>query len=266
MSVTVIAEPGACHDGSLQVMLSMLESAIAAGADMFKPQFWSDADQLADRRNATPEYRDIYRRYQLPAHWLPILKAEAGGRIRLACTVYLPQDVAFVAPFVSALKVSSFEAMDWAMVAAAVRAQLPLVVSTGMCSHAEVRTLRARLDTAGAAYQLLHCVSAYPTPLSECQLRVIGVGVTGFSDHTDPSDLISGAVAVGAGATIIEAHLRDIGTSAGNPDAPHAMSAQAFRVYVQFIRQASQMMGTSATKQAQPSEGAMLPFRMKGPQ
>lgn len=264
---TVIAEPGACHDGQLPIMLSMVHSAIAARADVFKPQFWSDADQLADRRRASPAYREIYRRYQMPFDWLATIHEACGDLIRLACTVYLPKDAEVVAPWVDFLKVSSFEAMDPELLTAVAMTGLPVVVSTGMCTDDDLAILRRRLDRSGVVYQLLHCVSAYPAPLADCHLGTIRSSrLHGFSDHTDPAYLVSGAIAVGAGAGIIEAHMRSHDTDPSNPDAPHAMFPQEFAMYVAQVRQADRMMGSLTQKHPQASEAAMIQYRVRGPQ
>lgn len=264
----VIAEPGACHDRQLRLLLSLVQAAIAAGADVFKPQFWSDADQLADRRRAAPHYRAIYHRYQMPLDWLRQVREASGATIRVACTVYLPKDVDQVAPFVEFVKVSSFEAMDRDLLSAVANAGMPVVVSTGMCDEDDLGVLRRRLDRARVVYQLLHCVSAYPAPLSDCHLGVIRTNrLHGFSDHTSPSHLLSGAVAVGAGAGVVEAHLRHPETDLANPDAPHAMLPAEFAAYVSGVRQAEQlMMGTAGPKRQQVSEQAMSVYRVRGPQ
>ena len=110
MSVFVIGEMASAHDGELDKAKQLVDVAVAAGCDAVKVQFWSDADQLADRRKVPQYYRDIYKKYQIPVEWLAILKQYCGDRIELMATCFLPQDANTISPFVKRFKVSAFEA------------------------------------------------------------------------------------------------------------------------------------------------------------
>ena len=276
--VLVIAEIGACHEGRLERAIALIWAAKDAGADVAKGQFWSSADRLADRRNAN-SYREIYRKYQLIPEWLPALKAACDrAGIEWACTCYLPEDVAIVAPFVKRFKVSSFEAQDEAFL----RAHLPfvlagkdLIVSCGM---------NARTTDIGNAFwtdhfvdflryhdrlKFLHCVSSYPAPVEALNLHLLrpdpGLRSSyhGFSDHSDPALTWTGAIATAAGAEIIEAHLKLDDTDPENPDAPHAMTPRQFEDYVRHIRFAETCLG-DGEKKLQACEEPMAKFRVKG--
>lgn len=261
----VIAEIGSCHDGELVSARALVQMAAACGADAVKAQFWSDPDRLADRRRVPAHYRDIYRRYRMPVSWLPILKAEADAAgIEFLCTAYLPEDVAVVAPYVTRFKVASFEAG-----AADLReAHRPfsdrqVVVSLGMggSQHAG----KWSQDTSRVRF--LHCVSAYPAPVVALHLGTLRAGarhglIHGFSDHTDPALTWTGALAVAAGAEIIEAHLRLEDTDPENPDAPHAMTPQQFDSYVRHIRFAEACLGDGRAGM-QPCEAEMAQYRVR---
>lgn len=279
MSTIVIAEPGACHDRDWQRMVEMVDASVAAGADVFKPQFWGSSDALASQRRATIDYQLIYQRYRMPFEWLPRLADYCRGTIDLACSVYLPADCALVAPYVSALKVASFEAGSYDLLRAACATGKQVIVSTGMMAMDEVLALRLRLAAWACDFRLLHCVSAYPTPDDATNLAVLGEQIwrpgahpavlversdwvfDGFSDHTDPAVTVTGAIAAAAGADMVEAHIRHPETDPKNPDFPHAMTPEQFTWYVGFIRMADRMMGTSVKAQ-QPSEAPMVAFRV----
>jgi sialic acid synthase SpsE len=112
----------------------------------------------------------------------------------------------------------------------------------------------------------LHCVSAYPTPVEQLNLAVLRETDdhcaiwSGLSDHT--THPLVGALAVAAGARIIEAHLKLDDTDPQNPDAPHARTPTAFADYVRNIRFAKAVMG-DGVKRVMPSEAAMLPYRVQ---
>lgn len=265
MKTLVVAEAGASHDGFLGMALELVREAKKCGADVVKFQYVSDPDHYADRRHVPDEYRRIYRKYALPAEWLPKLKAEADKRgLQFWCSTFLPQDVATVAPYVSDFKIASFEAAAEDHL----KAHLPfleksakiLYVSLGMGGQ------KPRIwGSLGPKYamraQFLHCVSAYPTPLSELNLRrIFTQRLAGFSDHS--VDLWSGAVAVAAGATVVEVHFRLTDTQADNPDYPHSKIPADLSEYILRIRQVELMLGTGDDK-AQPSEGASLAYRVQ---
>jgi sialic acid synthase SpsE len=56
---------------------------------------------------------DTYSILAWPAEWLPLLAKECERvDIEFMCSVFIPQDVAAIAPFVQRFKVASLEAMD----------------------------------------------------------------------------------------------------------------------------------------------------------
>jgi N,N'-diacetyllegionaminate synthase len=255
----VIAEIGSCHDGNLGKAITLIDAARDAGADVAKFQFWSDPDELAARRRVPANYREIYRRYRLIPEWLPILRVACLRRgIEFAATCYLPQDVAVVAPFVRRFKVASFEAGASDLRQAhrpflEADASKHVIVSLGMGGAAHAGTWLADLrgdDASAERVRFLHCVSAYPAPAGALNLQTLRAGVRhgilhGLSDHTAPDLTWTGALAVAAGATILEAHLRLEETDDANPDAPHAMNPRQFDSYVRHVRFAEACLGDS---------------------
>ena len=83
----------------------------------------------------------------------------------------------------------------------------------------------------------------------------------GFSDHTRSP--LAGAVAVGAGASVIEFHLRLDETDPRNPDFAVSRSPEEARVYVEHIRQAEVLMG-DGKKRIMPEEEPMLAYKRNG--
>jgi N-acetylneuraminate synthase/N,N'-diacetyllegionaminate synthase len=259
----VIAEIGSCHDGEPLQAIRLINVARSCGADVAKFQFWSSADRLAERRHADA-YREIYRRYQLPQASLALLKARCDNQgLEFMCTTYLPEDVEVVAPFVSRFKVASFEAADVALMDAHRSFDdREIIVSTGMIGDGEYWALRDEWSDVSSDVSWLHCVSSYPAPVESLNLSVIiGYGMDGFSDHSSPIETWTGALAVAAGARIIEAHLRLDDTDPQNPDAPHAMTPSQFSEYVRNIRFAETALG-HGNKCVMACEAAMTPYRV----
>jgi len=269
--VYVIAEAGACGDGDLAKMIRQVNEAASSGANAVKFQYMSNALKVAERRHATEDgYQELYRKYcEWPREWHGDLQSACvSAGVDYMCSVYLKEDVLTVAPYVSNFKVSSFEANDYDLLNATARTMRPpqrMLVSTGMCGDTEYRILVDRFRIAINAQEivLMHCVSSYPTPLSQLNLSVLSKykQITGFSDHSDPSFTFTGALAVSCGAKFIEAHMRLDDTDVSNPDAPHAMTPEQFDEYVELIRNAEFAIG-SGRKGEIPCEKLMKRYRV----
>lgn len=269
MSVLVIAEPGCTAEGDYDTMLRLLQTAKDSGADVWKPQFTTNAARHLERRSAwlSAEERDaFYAKYEAAYHWLQWpaeWHRDFASRCRqlgmkYACSVCLPEDVPVVAPFVEYMKISSFEQNDDAVCFASIDGQgsYRTIVSFGMSTDE---------DTARPGAARLHCVSSYPAPIEAMNLSVLRPEFremwffSGLSDHS--RHLLTGAVAVGAGAEIIETHYRLDDCDPENPDYAVAFSPAEFTQYVRNIRDAEAMMG-DGIKRIQECEKPMLRYKV----
>ena len=133
----------------------------------------------------------------------------------------------------------------------------PMIVSTGMCSLAEVeRAVATILGAGNEDLVLLHCVVGYPAPIEQANLRVVetlrsafGVQV-GFSDHFLGE--VAAVLGVALGITVVEKHLT-LNRAAGGPDNDVACEPDEFKRYVAAIRTASAALGRSE-KRLLPTE------------
>jgi sialic acid synthase SpsE len=276
VSVLIIAEPGATAEGCKQTLLKLLETAHGCGANVFKPQWTSNPQRMCERRHIGPEhpkrayYERAYSWLAFPVEWHEEFRTRCHALgMQYACSVYLPDDVATIAPLVDYLKISSFEAMDrhmsWAVerILRQRRIRKPkIVVSLGMQSS------RSETDECYAIWSwhrvryvpaMLHCVSSYPAPLGSLGLTNIPVSGGGFSDHS--RHLLAGAVAACCGAEIIETHYRLDTCHPSNPDYAVAFTPAEFAQYIRNIRDAETMMG-DGEKKPQPCEEAMAQYRV----
>lgn len=260
MRTFVIAEIGSCHDANFEKALMLIEAAQETGADAAKFQWWSDPRKLAYRRRAE-EYESIYRKYQVPTKWLEPLKkhCEKVG-VEFMCTAYLPGDVAILEPLLKRFKIASFESEDEKFVRMHKEYRKPVYVSLGMAMELP-RWTRGSWTKFPEVYSFLHCVSGYPTPIDQANIaKIRRYGMDGFSDHT--TSVLTGGLAVAAGATIIEKHIHIAATDHGNPDYPHSLNVGQFKEYVDFIRLSEKALG-SGERGIQPCEEAMTRFKVK---
>jgi sialic acid synthase SpsE len=234
----VIAEIGVNHNGERETGLRQVRAAIAAGARALKFQSFH-AEELATRSAPKAEYQkragsdtqlEMLRRLELPAADLAAYRVEAARSGAIAfSTPFDPASAEELARAgVELMKLPSGEITNHELVGAVGATALPTIMSTGMSTMDEVAAaVEVHRRAGGGQLVLLHCVSSYPAPLEEQNLRAIpalrerfGVPV-GLSDHTVGRDAAVAAVALGA--DVIEKHFT-VDRSLPGPD--HAMSME----------------------------------------
>jgi N,N'-diacetyllegionaminate synthase len=234
--VYVIAEVGVNHDGELARALSMVDACAAAGADAVKFQAF-DPLELATAGAELAEYQrrsgvEIRSQVQMLER-LALTESDfrtIAARCRERGVDFLgsPFDAASGALLarlgVPAIKVGSGELTNLPLLRELAAHRLPLLLSTGMADLDEVHAAVAAVDPVPIV--LLHCVSSYPTPFEQANLRAIGTlrhtfenVVVGYSDHCEGLDVSLAAVALGV--AVLERHVT-YDRSAPGPD--HAIS------------------------------------------
>jgi N,N'-diacetyllegionaminate synthase len=268
----VIAELGSCHHNDLGEAKALIEVAKACGANAAKFQYWSSAKRMAWRRHV-PSYEAMYEQYRLPIEWVLELKDHADSvGIEFMCSTFCPEDVSIIAPLVKTMKIASFEANDPQHLVAHVeplKARKRIIISLGLDASAGVVREWLIRHNENANVSFLRCVSAYPAPIQDLQLIRLrparwseaAFEPSGLSDHSDPSVTMTGALAVAAGAGIVERHMRSATTPKENPDYPHAMSPSGFAEYVDNIRFAELAVGERS--EPVPSETPLRALRVR---
>jgi sialic acid synthase SpsE len=258
----LIAEIGVNHDGSLQRALELVEAAAQAGADAVKLQIFQARNLvhrsgiLADyqkRQTDAPDPTELLRKYELSRPQLQqVVAAIREKKMLPLATPFSIADVSTLAELdLPAVKIASPDLVNKPLLREAARLKLPLLVSTGAATMAEVAQTVDWINDWGNPLILLHCISSYPTPIDQANLCWIGelanqFGVpVGYSDHC--AEILSGALAVAAGACVIEKHLT-YDRNANGPD--HAASAdpRQFAEYARQIRLADQLRGSAGKR------------------
>lgn len=230
----VIAELSANHNGSLDTAMRIVEAAKNAGADAVKLQTYKpetitldcDADEFRIQGGLWDGCTlfDLYKEAHMPWDWHKPLFDHAR---KLGITI-------FSSPFdhtaidlledlnTPAYKIASFEAVDLPLIKYAASTGKPMIISTGMADADEIQeAIDAAHDGGCKELAILHCVSGYPAPAKDYNLRTLpdmiqryGL-VTGLSDHT--LDNTTAITSIAMGASIIEKHFT-LDRTGGGPD------------------------------------------------
>lgn len=291
----IIAEAGVNHNGSPEMAFRLVDAAARAGADAVKFQTFR-ADLLVVPETGKAEYQ---KKLTSPeeSQWHMLKSLELTEETFLELVLYCRScGIEFLStPFdewslnflvekckVGRLKFSSGDLTNGPLLLAAARTGVPIIISTGMASLAEIEDA-LRVLSFGYLYpegnptneklfevyasiegrnalnekvSILHCTTDYPTPIDEVNLRAIGtissafMLQTGYSDHTEGIEVALAAAALGA--EIIEKHFtldRDL----PGPDHQSSLEPDELALMVQCIRRVERALGDSRKVPA-PSE------------
>jgi N,N'-diacetyllegionaminate synthase len=259
----VVAEIGINHNGSLDLALAGIDAAAEAGADAVKFQNFKTSDFVTDpsleirytqnRTEVTEQLVDLFGRVEIDTAFLEEIDRHCAARgIDWHSTPTNADGIAALTRLgTNVLKNGSDYLGNLDLIRAMAETGLPLVLSTGMATFADIEEALDAVRKAGNTRAvLLHCTSQYPTPADEVALRrmtrleqAFGLPV-GFSDHTEGS--VAAVAAVARGARWIEKHF----TADKNlPGPDHAISADPaeFAAYVRDIRAVEAMMRAPGT-------------------
>ena len=272
----IIAEISGNHNGDINRAFQLLEAAKIAGVDAVKLQTYT-ADTITIDHNSDDFKIDrgpwagktlysLYSEAHTPWAWHKDLFARAH---ELDLTIFSsPFDktaVDFLEQLeVPAYKIASFEVIDLPLIRHVAATGKPLIMSTGMASSEEIHEAVDAARAAGAGdIILLHCVSGYPAPADESNLRTLlklaetfGT-VVGLSDHTLGTSVAIAAVALGS--MVIEKHFT-LCRSDGGPDAEFSLEPAELIDLVKGCRTAWEALGNAGFER-KPSENDNIQFR-----
>lgn len=272
----VIAEISANHNGKLETALRLIQEAKLAGADAIKLQTYKpdtitlncDSEDfkikggLWDGRTLY----DLYEEAHMPWEWHKPLFDHAR---ELGITIFSsPFDNSAIdlledlnAP---AYKIASFEAVDLPLIKYAAGTGKPMIISTGMADAEEIaEAIEAAREGGCKELAILHCVSGYPAPPEDYNLRTIPDMierfslVTGLSDHT--LDNTTAIASIALGGSIIEKHFT-LDRNGGGPDDSFSIEPEQMRMLCKGAKSAWQALG-NVSYSKKSSESGSVRFR-----
>lgn len=256
----IIAEMSANHNGKIENALNIISAAHKAGADAVKLQTYT-AETITLNLD-TPEFmiqdglwcgQSLYSLYEsahTPWEWhKPLFDHARKCGIAIFSSPFDNTAIDFLEDLnVPAYKIASFEAVDLSLIAYAASTGKPLIISTGMADGEEISEAIDAARSAGCKdLAILHCVSGYPAPAENYNLRTIPDMIsrygtlTGLSDHTLSNTTAIASVALGA--CIIEKHFT-LNRDGGGPDDSFSMEEADLVHLIAATREAHATLGS----------------------
>lgn len=272
----IICELSGNHNGDLNRALTLIDAAADTGCDSIKLQTYTADTLTINSRN--PEFmikgglwdgRNLYELYDeahTPFEWHETLFKRAAER---GVTIFSTPFDETAADLLDALgapafKIASFEATDLPLIAYVAKKGKPMIISTGLTSLGEAEAaVRTARENGCNEIVLLHCISSYPAPSSQSNLRTMPHlaesfdVVPGLSDHTYGTATSVAAIALGG--AVIEKHFT-LSRSDGGPDADFSLEPEEFKRLVEDCKNAWTSLG-SVSYRAQPAEESNKIFR-----
>ena len=264
----VIAEIGTAHGGNIEKARALIDEAASCGADIIKFQ-WVYADEilhpdtgfvnlpggsirLYDRFKALEVSPDFFRECLEYTHQKGLLFACSPFGLRSL------EELAAINP--DAIKIASPEVNHIPLLRACASyyGKIPIILSSGVSTLGDIEKAIALL-TGGKKLgkeengmvlpplTLLHCITFYPAPEDEYNVRCVDTlqkifGIpSGISDHSlDP--VLVPVLASAMGGSMVEKHIT-LSKKTDGLDDPVALEADQFSQMVNALRQTEAIFG-----------------------
>ncbi len=277
----IIAEAGVNHNGSLDLALRMVDSALSAGADAVKFQTFKAEKMItatAPKAGYQKQTSDSQETQMEMVRKLE-LGVDAHKTLFSHCQTL---EIEFISsPFdLDSIDFLNLLGMEIFKIPSGEITNLPylkklgglnkrLLLSTGMANLGEIEAALDLLTDSGTPRHhitVLHCTTGYPTPFEDVNLKAIetirhafpGISV-GYSDHTRGIETAIAAVAIGAG--VIEKHFT-LDRGLPGPDHQASLEPEELTAMVTGIRNMETSLG-SGIKKPTPTDMANLPIVRK---
>jgi sialic acid synthase SpsE len=264
MKPFIIAELGTSHGGSIAKAKELVDAAAYAGADCVKFQIVYAAEILHPNTGAVPlpggsiPLYDIFKKLEVAPLFFAELKTYAETKnVAFLASPFGPQSAAELKQLnPAAVKIASPELNYTQLLREIARWNIPVYLSSGVSTLADIENALAIFDETGTRKNvtLMHCVTSYPAPPSDYNLRLIttlsgifGVKI-GISDHSLAPEPVP-CIATALGATVIEKHFCLSRDDTGLDD-PIALSPDLFAEMVKAVRLTAEIRQKEGEKKA----------------
>ncbi|MFS1947170.1 pseudaminic acid synthase [Vibrio sp. J383] len=267
----IIAELSANHNGDINRAFQIMEEAKKAGADAIKLQTYthetitmecdSEEFQIHGGLWDGQTLYELYKGAHMPWEWHKPLFEKAQ---ELGITIFSsPFDFTAVdlleeldAP---AYKIASFEVIDLPLIKRVAQTGKPMIISTGMANEKEIaEAIKTAKDNGCQELVVLHCVSGYPAPAEQYNLRTITDiaqrfdVLSGLSDHT--IDNATAVASIALGSCLIEKHVT-MDRNGGGADDSFSLEPAELKALCQDTKTAWQALGNVNYERTEAEKG-----------
>ena len=272
----IIAEMSANHNGDINNAYKIIDMAKSSGADCVKLQTYTPDTitidsklpdfQLTEGLWAGQSLYELYEGAFTPWEWhKPLFDYAKKVGITIFSSPFDNTAVDLLEDLNSpAYKIASFEAVDFPLIKYVAQTGKPMIISTGMADAEEIQeAIEAAREGGCKELAILHCVSGYPAPAEDYNLRTLvdmqkkfGL-ITGLSDHT--IDNATAITSVALGASIIEKHVT-LDRNGGGPDDSFSLESEELKQLCVWAKTAWESLG-QVDYGRKSSEQANVKFR-----
>lgn len=213
--LVIVAEVGVNHAGSLKWILDFLPRLKESGATAVKFQLFTP--DLYSTRSNINRHKFLNSVYLSRENFKTILKLGKEIDLPVFATPVSHDWVEFVAAECGVVKIASGDFTFRPTIELALNSDAQIIASTGATSLKEIQDFlhiaNSKRSGLCETVALMHCVAAYPPPLSQGNLRAIPYLreisnlEVGFSSHFTEDVAIYAALALGA--RLFEVHVTD---------------------------------------------------------
>lgn len=242
----IIAEIGTSHSGNLKKAFDLIDAAAEAGADCAKFQIVI-ADEIIHPKTGKVKLPggniELYQKFkqleQDPDFYKELKKYTEKKGLVFLCTPFGIKSAKLLKSLnPDVLKIASPELNHFPLLKEVSGYNCPVILSTGVSKLKDIETALDIVHKNNTA--ILHCITSYPAPEEQYNLKVIktlsdifGIPV-GVSDHSEDPFLVP-LISTGIGACILEKHFTLSNNNNGLDD-PFALTKYKFAEMVQRIR------------------------------
>ncbi len=263
----IIAEAGVNHNGDIELAKKLVDVAAEAGADAVKFQTFKTehlvvrdapkADYQIETTGSDESQFEMLKKLELSkSDHLTLIKYCKKKEILFLSTPFEEESVDFLEELkLPVIKIPSGEVTNLPFIKYTAEKDIPVIMSTGMSTIAEIDSaVKIFRETNNGNLILLHCVSSYPAPEEQTNLKaMITLKDTfkfpvGYSDHTSGIEIPIAAVAMGA--CVIEKHFT-LDKSFSGPDHRASLEPGMLKLLVRSIRTVEKAMGDGIKKIAE---------------
>jgi N,N'-diacetyllegionaminate synthase len=265
-STFIIAEAGVNHNGSLELAKKLVDKAKKAGADAIKFQtfktellvskYAEKADYQKNITDASELQLNMLKRLELDKkQYVELFEYCKQNNIQFLSSVFEKSSVNFLNKLgLSIFKIPSGEIINIPLIKYIASQNKEIILSTGMATLGEVEeALEVIFSMGNKNVTLMHCVTEYPAPFNEVNLKAMLTLKNafklpiGYSDHTLSTEISIAAVALGA--TIIEKHFT-LNKNFEGPDHKASLEPEELKQFIKSIRNVEVALGNGIKKPA----------------